>query len=94
MKVAKALGSAKKAAKRRSLALKVSSTQEISNLVVHLKKGSKVLGSGRLASLNGKRTLKLRLKSRRLKAGKYTIAATGTVDGRSLSAHQAVRLSK
>jgi hypothetical protein len=93
-KAAGSLGSAKKAARKRLISVRVSSTQTITNLFVQLKKGSKVIGTGRLSTLNGNGTLKLALRSKKLKAGKYLLAATGSVDGQSLTAGQTVRIAK
>ena len=67
-----------KAAKvRKSMALKLSSTETITNLGAQLKKGSKVVGKGKLAKLAGKGTLKLKI-SKKLKKGKYVLDLAGT----------------
>jgi len=92
-KAAKSIGSARKARKSKRLAFRVSAGEAISGLTVQLRKGSKVLGTARLASLpKGSRTLKLRVK--RLKAGSYTLVATGSVGGAQQTATQKVRVKK
>jgi hypothetical protein len=93
-KAAASLGSAKKAVKKKAFSVKVASTRDIRNLVVQLKQGSKVIATGKLASLNGNGTLKLALKSKKLKKGKYLLAASGMVDGQQLFASQTVKLAK
>jgi hypothetical protein len=88
------IGSARKVAKKRSFALKVSSSRAISNLVVVVKKGTQVIARGKLATLNGNGVVKLKFNAKRAKAGKYALVAMGTVDGRSLSVTRAVKLAK
>ncbi|HEY3186472.1 MAG TPA: hypothetical protein VGJ70_03295, partial [Solirubrobacteraceae bacterium] len=89
------IGSARRAAKGRSLAFRVQATQAITNLRVQLRAANgrgPVLAGGTLKSLSGARTLKLRL-ARRLKKGRYALIATGTVDGRALRTVQQVRIT-
>jgi hypothetical protein len=73
-KSAKAAKKGKKSSK--SLSLKLKSSEAITNLGAQLVKGKKVYGTGKLASLNGTGTLKLKLKSK-LKKGSYTLDLVG-----------------
>jgi hypothetical protein len=91
VRAASTIGKAKKAKKGKKLSVKLTSTKPITNLTATLKKGSKKVGSGKLASLDGKGTLKLKL-SKTLKKGKYTLTSTGTVDGATATAKQTVKL--
>ena len=92
--VAKSLGSARKAAKKRRIAFKGRASAEITGLVVKLRKGRKVIGTAKAATFSGTRTLKLKLKSRKLKKGAYKLTATGKVNGRSLAYSRKVTLKK
>ena len=93
-KAAPSIGSAKKVNKKRAIALKVTASKVISGLGLQLKKGSKVVATGRLASLSGTKTIKLKVGKKKLKKGSYTLLATGTVDGQALSATQTVTLGR
>ena len=66
----------KKSKKSKSLMLKLKSTEAITNIGAELLKGKKVVGTGKLASLNGTGTLKLKLKSK-LKKGSYVLNLVG-----------------
>lgn len=72
----KLLSSKAKAPKSKALALKLSSTEKITGLVAQLRQGSRTVGKGKLASISGKATLKLKL-SRKLKKGKYLLDLVG-----------------
>jgi hypothetical protein len=58
-----------------TLKVAVASDQPVSGVVATLRKGTKKVGSTRLASLSGKGTLKLRV-SRKLKPGSYSLSVT------------------
>jgi hypothetical protein len=65
-----------KAPKKKSLKVKLKATEQITKLVAQLRKGKKVLGRGKLAKLNKKGTLKLKL-TRKAKKGKYLLDLAG-----------------
>jgi hypothetical protein len=90
----KALGSARKAAKKRTLVVKGRASATITGLVVQLRKGRKVVGTAKAATFSGSRTLKLKLKSRKLKKGAYKLVASGTVNGKALAYSRKVTLKK
>ena len=60
----------------KTLSLKLKSSEAITKIGAQLLKGKKVVGTGKLASLNGTGTLKLKLKSK-LKKGSYTLNLVG-----------------
>jgi hypothetical protein len=64
--------SAKKGAKAKKTTFSLTSTEALSDVVAKLKKGSKILGTAKLKSLNGAGKVSFKLKS--LKKGKYTLA--------------------
>ena len=75
-------GPAKRANRRRMLALRVTSRGKVTGLEGTLSAGRRRVGRGRLAQVNGRGTLKLKL-SRALKRGAYTLLLAGTnPDGR------------
>lgn len=87
------LGSARKA-KKKGLAFKAAANADIKSLVVKLKKGKKTIATGKAATFKkGVGTFKLK-KSKKLKAGKYVLSATGIVDGKKLSVTHKVTVSK
>ena len=86
---AKASKSKTKAGK--SLSFKLQSTEEVTGLKATFKKGSTSYGSGKLAKLNGKGTLKVKLK-KALKKGSYKLKLTGTTAGGARSATYAVKV--
>jgi hypothetical protein len=65
-----------KAPKKKSLSLKLTSTEKITGLVAQLRSKSKTVAKGKLATISGKGTLKLKL-SKKLKKGKYTLDLVG-----------------
>ncbi len=67
--------SARKA--RKTVALRLSSGEAIANITGRLVKGKKIVATGRLASLNGTGTLKLKVKGK-LKRGRYALRLVGT----------------
>lgn len=94
VKAASSLGSAKKAAKKRAVSVRLTASQPVQSLSAQLRdRKGKVVGRGKLAKLSGTATMKLKV-GRRIKAGRYTLALTGKLDGRSLTATQAVSLKK
>ena len=92
-RVQPSLGSAKKAAKKKKLTFKAAANADITNLVVQLKKGSKVVGSGKAATFKqGSGTFTLKVK--KLKKGAYTLVSSGTVGGKTLKTTQKVSVKK
>jgi hypothetical protein len=83
---------ASKGKKGKTLSLKVQSTEEVKNLSGALKKGSTSYGSGKLATLNGNGTLKIKLK-KALKKGSYKLSASGTTAGGSRKASFAFKVT-
>jgi hypothetical protein len=67
--------SAKKVNSKRSMSVVLRSTGDLTSVTAKLKRGSTILGSGKLASLSGSGTLKLKLKQK-TKKGSYTLAVT------------------
>jgi hypothetical protein len=91
----KLITSSAKAAKNKkskSLSLKLQSTEEVTGIKGTLKKGSTSYGSGKLSSLSGKGTLKLKLK-KKLKKGSYKLKLSGTVAGGARSASYKFKVS-
>lgn len=88
------LGSAKKAKKKKSLSFKATASEAISNLSISLvDKKKKVVGKTTVASFpKGSKTVKLKVK--KLKAGKYTLITSGTVNGQNRVNSQAVKVKK
>ena len=76
--------SARKAKKKLTIGL--SSDGRVSGLVATLKKGSKKVGSGKLATLNGPG--KIALKVKKLKKGSYTFRVAGKSDAGNVVATQ------
>jgi hypothetical protein len=102
-KAASTIGSAKKAKKARSLSFSATADQDISGLVVQLLTGKpgakqKVVGTFKAATFaKGTRKIKVKLSksvAKKLKKGKYTLAARGSVNGQALQATQAVTVKK
>jgi hypothetical protein len=60
---------------KKGMSLKLTATEPVTQLAAQLKKGSKVLGKGALAKLDGKGTLKLKAKG--LKKGSYVLDLAG-----------------
>ena len=93
-KVPGTLGSAKKAKKKKSLSFKGTATEDITNLSISLvDKKKKVVGKTTIASFpKGSKTIKLKVK--KLKAGKYSLITSGTVGGQNRVQSQAVKIKK
>jgi hypothetical protein len=73
---------AKKGAKAKKTTFKLTSTEQLTDVVAKLKKGKKVLGTAKLKTLAGDGKISFKLKS--LKKGKYTLAFTAKrADGTS-----------
>jgi hypothetical protein len=68
--------SAKKAKAKKTVKLKVKSSEALTSLAARISKGSKVYGTGKLASVNGAGTFKVKL-SKALKKGTYLVAFAG-----------------
>jgi hypothetical protein len=97
LKSASTLGSAKKAKKKKSLRFKVTAGEAITNLRIALKDraGKKpAFAQASIASLKkGTSYVKLKV-TRKLKAGKYRLDATGFVNGQGSSVSQKVTVKK
>ena len=61
---------------KRAMTLKLTSTEPLTQVAAQIKKGKKVFGKGALAKLNGKGSLKLKVKG--LKKGSYVLDLVGT----------------
>lgn len=86
-------GKAAKAAKKKKLALRIKSSGPVTRLTAKLIKGKKVVGSGKLAKLNGTAKLTIKLKSKRLKKGRYKLNVSGKdSSGRTAGATLPVKL--
>ena len=87
--------SAKKLAKARKLAVKLTTSAPLTKLAAVMSKGKKTVGKGSLASLASKGTLSLKLPSRKLKPGKYQITVQGQDrQGRTVTATTSVKVAK
>jgi hypothetical protein len=85
--------SAKKASKKKSVSFTLSSSEALTSVTAKLKKGSKIVASGKLASLSDSGTIKLKLKQKKLKKGSYTLAvAAKRSSGESFSATLKVKV--
>lgn len=88
------LGSAKKARKKKGLVFKVTAEKAVRNLRLAVKTAKgKTIASAKIASLKAGRS-KIKLKGKKLKAGKYTLIAAGSVDGTALNSVHKVRIKK
>ena len=94
-KAASSLGSAKKAKKKRFLSFKVTASKPITNLKLVLRRGAGLpVGKASIKSLKqGTTRIKLKV-SKKIKPGKYGLAARGTVDGRLANVVQTVKVKK
>jgi hypothetical protein len=73
----KLLSKSKKAVKKgASLALKLRSSEKITQVAAQLRKGKSVYGKGKMATLDGTATLKVKI-SKKLAKGKYTLDIAG-----------------
>ena len=70
-------GKAKAAGKKRKLALKLKSSGPVTGVVAKLVKGTKLIGTGKLAKIDGTSKLTIKLKSKKLKKGKYKLNVSG-----------------
>jgi hypothetical protein len=61
---------------KKGMTLKLTASEPITQLAAQIKKGTKVLGKGKLAKLSGKGSLKLKAKG--LKKGSYVLDLVGT----------------
>ena len=68
---------AKKLKKGKTLVVKLNASEPVTKLAAQLRKGRKVLATGKLAKLSGKGKLKLKLKSK-LGKGKYVLDLAGS----------------
>lgn len=94
VRVRAALGSARRAMKSRSLAVKLTASQPVSRLSAKLRdRRGMALAGARVPRLRGTRTIKLK-PYRRLTKGDHTIALEGTVHGRRQTVEYAVTLKR
>ena len=70
-------GKAKAAAKKKKLALKIKSSGPVTGVVAKLVKGKKLVGTGKLAKLDGTAKLTVKLKSKKFKKGSYKLNVSG-----------------
>jgi hypothetical protein len=88
------LGSAKKAAKKKTLAFKATASKPITNLRIALQNSKKtIVGRAAIARLEGTKTLKLKF-AKKPKKGTYTLVASGTVDGGQANKTLKVKIKK
>ncbi len=74
--------------KKRTLPVKLSTTAPLTDVKVFLRKGKKIVAKGRLAKLSASGTAKVRL-SKKVKPGRYVIAASGRTQSGGLAAGSA-----
>ena len=74
--------------KKRKLTVKLSTTAPLTNVRVFLRKGKKIVAKGRLAKLSGSGKAKIRL-SKKVKPGRYVLAASGRTQSGGLAAGSA-----
>ena len=85
--------SAGKISRRRSFAIGLRAGEKTTGLRARLSRGRKLVATGRLASISGKGTVRLRLESKSVKAGSYTLQLTGrTAAGEAASGRAKVRI--
>lgn len=83
---------AKSASKSKSASFRLTSSGTVNGLKAKLKKGKSTVGTGKLATLNGKGTIKLKLK-KKVKKGSYTLQLTGNdANGQPVSYKLKVKL--
>jgi hypothetical protein len=87
--------SAKKLAKARKLVVKLTTTAPLTKLAAAMRKGSKVLGKGSLASLQSSGKITVKLPKKKLKPGSYKITVQGLdAQGRTVSAVASVKVGR
>ena len=88
--------SARKLKRARSVSVKLSSGEAITGLTASLRKGSRTLAKGSLASLSGTGTMKLKLaRKAKLRKGTYSLVLKGTnAAGQAASAVVSLRVAK
>ena len=93
LRAATALGSARRATRKRSLAVKATATAAITNLSLALRDArGRIVATGRVAQFAaGSRALRLKV-TRKLFRGTYSLVAIGIVDGAKRQTLQRVRL--
>jgi hypothetical protein len=93
--VPKTLGSARSANRRRTLPVKVRSSESVSNLTAQLRSGKtargRLVGKGSMKTLDGSGTLRLKL-SRKVKKGTYTLVVKGTAGDAAFTVTKPVKL--
>lgn len=72
------LAASKAKPKGRTMAVKLSSAERCASITAKLTKGRTSYGTGKLSSLDGKGTLRLKLAKRKLRKGTYTLTLSGT----------------
>jgi hypothetical protein len=82
LSVPRSLGSARKASRKKSLAIRATASEDISSLTLALRDArGKVVASGRAAAFAaGTRALKLKV-AKKLRRGRYTLVAIGVAGG-------------
>jgi methionine-rich copper-binding protein CopC len=85
--------SARKLKKGKKVAFTVSTTKPVTDLVAQLRKGSTVVGTGKLASLGGSGKVSVKL-AKKLKKGTYTLALTAKDGASTVGATVPVKVTK
>ncbi|MFP5371960.1 MAG: hypothetical protein ACLGI3_14600, partial [Actinomycetes bacterium] len=84
---------ARKVKRARRIAFNLRPSESMSSLVITFKKGSKRLGTAKLAQLQGAKKVALKLRKKGLKKGRYTLAITGKrPDGSTAAAKFVIRV--
>jgi hypothetical protein len=85
--------SARKISNRRSLSIRLLAGETTTALQARLKRGKKLVATGKLSSITGKGTVRLRLRGEQLTAGTYALQLTGrTGAGQVASRRVTVRI--
>ena len=87
--------SARKLAKARKLAVKLTTTAPLTKLAAVMRKGKKAVGKGSLASLQSSGKITVKLPKKKLKPGSYKITVQGLdAQGRTVSAVASVKVAR
>ena len=87
--------SARKLNKSKRFTVKLSSSAQVKNVVLALKKGKRTVGTAKLAGFDGSGTVAVRLK-KKLRAGRYALKVTATdaASGKPVATSAKVRLKR
>lgn len=86
-------GSARRAVRSRALALRLNAKRPVADLRIGIFRGGKrILSFAQPTLFEGRSTLRVALRGRRLAAGSYLVTLSGNIDGRRLTTNRRLRL--